>query len=53
MNSLNEIITIIPLEEFSRYLDEAEKISPDPDDIIYFALALKLKCGLWSNDKTC
>jgi len=51
LNSLNEIITIIPLEEFSEYLDEAEKVSPDFNDVMYFALAMKLKCGLWSNDK--
>ncbi len=24
---------------------------PDENDIIYFALALKLKCCIWSNDK--
>jgi len=29
----------------------AEKISPDPNDLMYFALALKLKCPIWSNDK--
>ena len=33
------------------YVDEAEEISPDPDDVAYIALALKLKCGIWSQDK--
>ena len=44
-------ITLLPLEEIAPYLDEAEKLCPDPDDVAYFALALKLKCPIWSNDK--
>jgi len=50
-NIIKEIINIIPVEEFENYLNEARKISPDSDDVIYFALALKLKCSIWSNDK--
>ena len=30
---------------------EAKEISPDPDDVPYLALALKLGCAIWSNDK--
>jgi len=37
--------------EFKRHLNEAEKITPDPNDMEYFALALKLGCAIWSNDK--
>lgn len=44
-------IQIIAMSEFSDFLGKAEKISPDPDDVPYFALALKLNCGIWSNDK--
>ncbi len=44
-------ISFIPLEELLPYLDEAEKICPDCNDVAYFALALKLKCAVWSNDK--
>ena len=33
------------------YVKEAEKLTPDPDDMPYFALALKLNCAIWSNDK--
>ncbi len=29
----------------------AEEISPDKDDVLYFALALRLDCAIWSNDK--
>jgi len=32
-------------------LAEAKKLSPDPDDAAYFALALKLGIPIWSNDK--
>ncbi len=48
---LKEIIIIIPKEDYSCFIKKAEKISPDPNDILYFALALKLNCPIWSNDK--
>lgn len=51
LESLQEIISFIPEKEFICYLSEAEKICPDSDDIVYFALALKLDCGIWSDDK--
>jgi predicted nucleic acid-binding protein len=44
-------ITLIPKEALQLYIKKAEKISPDPKDVLYFALALKLKCALWSQDK--
>ncbi len=47
---LQQIITIMPKEEFYEYLNEAENFSPNPDDVQYFALALKLNISLWSND---
>jgi predicted nucleic acid-binding protein len=30
---------------------DAKKISPDPDDVLYFAAAIRIRCGIWSNDK--
>lgn len=48
---LRRRITIVPPEELIQYFKEAEQITPDPDDMIYFALALKLNCPIWSNDK--
>ena len=50
-NVLREIITIIPKKEFENYLSEARNITPDVDDTEYLALALKLNCPVWSNDK--
>ena len=51
LNVLKKKIALVPLEELLPYLGEAEKISPDPDDVAYIALALKLKCAIWSQDR--
>ena len=48
---IKEIIKIIPNSEIYEFIGQAKEISPDQDDIMYFALALKLKCPIWSNDK--
>ncbi len=48
---LKRRISIVPLEELTDYIKEAETLTPDPDDMSYFALALKLNCAIWSNDK--
>ena len=47
--SLN--LQIIPFSQFKEFIEKASKICPDSKDIEYFALALKLNCPLWSNDK--
>ncbi|MFH1306475.1 MAG: PIN domain-containing protein [Candidatus Micrarchaeota archaeon] len=44
-------VTLIPFEEFKKFIKKAGKITPDEGDIEYFALALKLGCPIWSNDK--
>ena len=44
-------IEFFPFSEFEDFEEEASKICPDPKDIEYFALALKLDCSLWSEDK--
>ena len=51
LETLKRIIIIVPLEELVPYVEEAERLTPDPDDMAYFALALKLNCAIWSNDK--
>ena len=48
---LKKRIVLVPLEELLPYLDKAKKICLDPDDVAYFALALRLNCSIWSNDK--
>ena len=44
-------VKIAPLSEIKEFLKDARKITPDPDDIEYFALALKHACPIWSHDK--
>jgi len=48
---LKEQIIIVPKKEIMPFMDEADKISPDPKDNIYLALAIALKSNIWSNDK--
>lgn len=51
MDLLKKRIKNVPNEETKQYLSKAEKISPDKKDSDYLALALKMKCAVWSNDK--
>jgi len=51
LDFLEKEIEFIPFEEFVDLHEKAEQVSPDPNDVHYFALALKLSCGIWSNDK--
>ncbi len=51
MKLLKKKIRIIAKEEFQSYLEKALQISPDHKDAAYFAIALKMKIPLWSNDK--
>ena len=44
-------IKVVDRKEFENFFNYAEKISPDPNDSEYFALALRLNCPIWSNDK--
>ncbi|MEE8402349.1 MAG: PIN domain-containing protein [Candidatus Hydrothermarchaeaceae archaeon] len=37
--------------KYKEFLAEAGEISPDPNDVEYFALALKFNCSVWSEDK--
>jgi len=48
---LKEQITIIPKKKITPFIYKAEKISPDPKDTVYLALAFALKSNIWSNDK--
>ena len=48
---LKEQISIVPKKEITPFMHEANKISPDPKDTVYFALAIALKSNIWSNDK--
>ena len=43
-------VEFIPLGEYKKFLKPALKFSPDPNDVDFLALAMKLKLPLWSND---
>jgi len=47
---LESKITIIPNDEFQEFVEYAKEICPDPNDLDYFALALKLNCPIWTNE---
>ncbi len=51
MHLLMKVITIIPSEEYCDFIDESLEISPDENDAMYFALALRRNSPIWSNDK--
>lgn len=51
LNILREAITIIPQNIITPFIEEAEKISPDPKDSVYLACALVINSKIWSNDK--
>jgi len=48
---LKNRVTIVHEADFLKFRAEAKAICPDIKDLNYFALALHLKCPLWSNDK--
>ena len=35
MHMLKDIITVVPKEEYSKFIGEAEKFSPDEKDVMY------------------
>lgn len=45
------LIKPISFVEFYDSMAHAREICPDEKDVMYFALALKLNCPIWSNDK--
>lgn len=44
-------VEFIPIEEYKEFLKKALEISPDSNDVDFFALALKLNIPIWSNGK--
>jgi predicted nucleic acid-binding protein len=50
LDMFRERIEVIQNEEFGNFMPEATSLSPDPDDVPYFALALRFNCPIWSRD---
>jgi len=51
LSLISSRIEFISKNEFEHLITKGEEISPDVKDSAYFALALKMKCSIWSNDK--
>jgi len=51
IETLKRGVIFVPREEYLDKLLDAKNISPDLKDIEYFALALKLDCPIWSEEK--
>lgn len=51
MVSVMSKIRIMEFSSFEGFFEKAKEISPDPEDVQYFALALKLDAAIWSNEK--
>jgi len=50
-SSISGKINIVPKNDSEDFVEKAKQISPDKNDAEYFAIALKLNCAIWSNDK--
>jgi len=48
---LRSRIGVVPVLEFKQYLLQAKIVCPDEGDIEYFAVAIRLGCPIWSEDK--
>ena len=44
-------ISFYPYEDFKKKMKKARKLTSDPDDTEYVALALSIGAEIWSNDK--
>jgi len=44
-------VRFIPLEQFLDKISEAKVLAPHLKDVEYFALALKLDCPIWAQEK--
>ncbi|MFZ2070761.1 MAG: PIN domain-containing protein [Halobacteriota archaeon] len=51
LDDLLIFVKVFSLSEYKDFLSDAKIISPDPDDIDLFALALKLECPIWAQEK--
>ncbi len=51
LSIIKKRISVVPEAEFLKFRGKSEEICPDEKDITYFALALHLKCPIWSNEK--
>ena len=51
LEAIPRVITLVGIETLRPYIEPASNACPDKHDVNYFALAMKLRCPLWSNDR--
>lgn len=51
LNNLKNKIKFYNQKDYFKFIEKADKISPDKDDSDFLALALKFNIPIWSNDK--
>lgn len=49
---LFKFVKIVPKQEYSKYIEEASKLTKHTKDVPYFASALSLNCPIWSDEKS-
>ncbi len=49
--AFKESVKFLDSRDLSGFLDDAKRLSPDPNDAAYFAAAIALGAAIWSNDK--
>lgn len=47
---LQTVVNFVGKDGYEKFFPRAKKVTPDPDDIDFFALSFSLNCPLWSND---
>jgi len=48
---LFSFVTLVPAAYYEELLEDARNLTPHSKDVPYFALALQMKCPLWSAEK--
>ncbi len=51
LSAIDSFVKTVKATEYQPIPAEAEELAPHAKDVPYFALALKLDCGIWSNEK--
>ena len=51
VGELANAVIFVGREDYKEYMEKAARISPDNADCDFIALALKLKCPLWTRDQ--
>ncbi|MBI4448965.1 hypothetical protein HY641_02985 [Candidatus Woesearchaeota archaeon] len=49
-NELTTVVRFVPLGDYREFLRKAGQVSPDPEDVDFFALAMKIQAPLWSDE---